>query len=251
MNGSQHLLLFVFAVVVIAACNKKNESPAEPTTQLTIQVTDLHSFNGIEIGGPIESAVVTLYASLEDWQQETNALSSSYTDAKGEITFSFLSPIEYFFDVRKGDLTNWEHTFRSGVLVENAINNAMTNIYGVQSNGKNGHYLLSAAAGKDWVVHSVKDPDVEHIDSADFVHFKDWQFTFFKDQSYRLNNAGDNTEVGSWELSPTALKVESQGGQIRLDVVNIQQFADTSFSAIDTAYSDSSTSMTYFFRAVD
>ncbi len=63
---------------------------------------------------PVAGASVRLYATLPDWEDETNMESEGYTDEDGIIVFSHLGPYVYYVDV-------WETSHDNYALKEEDI----------------------------------------------------------------------------------------------------------------------------------
>ncbi len=79
----------------------------QPTT-LEIQVKEINSET------PLPGARVTLYPTLYDWQQETNAVVEATTDDNGYVAFIRLDPRKYYVDV-------WEKTHNNYGLAQEDV----------------------------------------------------------------------------------------------------------------------------------
>lgn len=60
-----------------------------------------------DLGNPVDSAKVTLYATEKDYRESKNAVAGpQYTDEKGAVRFKDLEPKSYFVEAEKDDLSN-------------------------------------------------------------------------------------------------------------------------------------------------
>lgn len=60
-----------------------------------------------DLGNPVDSAKVTLYANEKDYRESKNpAQATAYADEKGVVRFKNLDPKSYFVEAEKGDLSN-------------------------------------------------------------------------------------------------------------------------------------------------
>jgi hypothetical protein len=60
-----------------------------------------------DLGNLVQNAMVTLYASEDDYRNMENPVAESgYTNQKGIVIFRDLQPVPYFVDVQKDDLSN-------------------------------------------------------------------------------------------------------------------------------------------------
>jgi PKD repeat protein len=72
----------------------------QPTT-LEVEVKDIHT------DSLLAGARVTLYSTLYDWQQETNAVAEGTTGDDGLVSFVRLDPKKYYVDVWGKDYNNY------------------------------------------------------------------------------------------------------------------------------------------------
>jgi len=56
---------------------------------------------------PVQNASVILYPTLNDWDNETNALVEGFTNASGKVIFTNLAPRVYYVDVWHADHNNY------------------------------------------------------------------------------------------------------------------------------------------------
>lgn len=113
------LLAFLFF-----SCKKEKTDPPKPTTSLKITV------NSETSGKPVPSGVsVSLYKSLADLENKTNAIGTKPTDDKGTVTFTDLSPIKYYFFASTDCFNNgYNKIATAGPIIENAANTESTSI---------------------------------------------------------------------------------------------------------------------------
>jgi hypothetical protein len=64
---------------------------------------------------PVRDAEVILYPTLSDWEDETRAVVSGFTDRDGIVVFSDLRPKSYFIDA-------WEPNHNNYILAEENVN---------------------------------------------------------------------------------------------------------------------------------
>tara|TARA_R110002012_G_scaffold315684_1_gene529795 strand:+ start:6324 stop:6731 length:408 start_codon:yes stop_codon:yes gene_type:complete len=91
------------------------------STQLlptNLRITVLNSLGNAE-----EGVTVTLYATEENYIEETNPVQEAQlTDQKGRVTFTKLDPKPYFVVARKGDLDNNGEGAETAPLQEGRMN---------------------------------------------------------------------------------------------------------------------------------
>ncbi|MCP4456607.1 MAG: hypothetical protein GY816_01055 [Cytophagales bacterium] len=75
-----------------------------------------------DLGNIVQGAVVTLYQTQADYENNENAVLSEETDENGKITFKNLKPVSYFMDVRKGDMNNDGRGVQTTKLIPNKKN---------------------------------------------------------------------------------------------------------------------------------
>ncbi len=106
----KHLKLILPLFLILFACSPDADDTIEDT-RLELTVLD-------ESSAAIENVEVKLYASQEDYDNDTNIIATSATDATGKVTFEKLQSITYF----------WKTT--ADCYLENAINNTVNPIVG-------------------------------------------------------------------------------------------------------------------------
>lgn len=62
-----------------------------------------------DLGNLVENALVTLYATEEDYNNRENQVAEpAYTNQKGEVRFRNLQPISYYVDAGTEELSNYD-----------------------------------------------------------------------------------------------------------------------------------------------
>jgi hypothetical protein len=90
-----NMLLFIVVVIATFSSCKKDEEVKPDPTRLQLTVRD-------ELGNAVAGSAVKLYASETDWENETNQVGSTQiSDASGNVTFSDLSNIKYYWLAEK------------------------------------------------------------------------------------------------------------------------------------------------------
>ena len=90
-------------------------------TQLKVKITD-------NLGNPLSGANATLYNTLSDYQNKTNAVATTTTDVNGYMYFSAktsnISTVAYYFYITSGCLDNYHNSANhfSTALVANTVN---------------------------------------------------------------------------------------------------------------------------------
>lgn len=86
------------SILLIAACSKHSNSLG---TSLKITVTDT-------LNSPIAGATVELYSSFAAWSVTTgtNQVDSGTTDQNGNVVFSHLQPLQYYWHIDQGCRAN-------------------------------------------------------------------------------------------------------------------------------------------------
>lgn len=94
----KNLFLFLLTMLVLGftACVKVTDLPP---TQLKITVVD-------NSGNVVQGASVTLYETQQDYLNSTHAVVSGVADANGNVYFTNLSPIVYYYYIESGSLNN-------------------------------------------------------------------------------------------------------------------------------------------------
>jgi hypothetical protein len=117
MKATKKALIAILSISsFISACSKSNNSPT-PTTNLQITVKD-------NLGNSITGATVSLFVDSSDYANGTNSVANSISDASGNVKFTNLSTIKYYFLAK----SNCENNFNSGNVLANPLTqNATTN----------------------------------------------------------------------------------------------------------------------------
>jgi hypothetical protein len=87
--------------LLLNSCSKKDVPPPPPpsSTDLKIVVSDPG-------GARVANAGVWLYNTQSDWTYSTNPIKHLTTDANGEVLFTKLSPVRYWYSVKIGCMNN-------------------------------------------------------------------------------------------------------------------------------------------------
>lgn len=121
------MTLCFFGLILISCSNDGTDPITIPQTSLKIIAKDSN-------GKPVPSAVVRVFMTYDNAINQVNqVLTTKTTNELGEVTFSPVTPIDYFFRVDKGCQNNL--TSISGIkdLAVNSVNSVSTV---VSANGK-------------------------------------------------------------------------------------------------------------------
>ena len=117
------LIAATFFTTFFSSCTKEEEVKPDPT-RLQITVRD-------ELGNAVSGTTVKLYASQADWENETNQVGSTQvSDASGNVTFSDLSNIKYYWFAEKDCKNNYHG---SAMVVNPLTSNTTTTVNTVLS----------------------------------------------------------------------------------------------------------------------
>jgi hypothetical protein len=106
------LLAVTVFITLLAGCKKDDQAPS---TSLKIRVID-------EEGNSISGVTVKLYKSLTDLENQNNQSGSTLTsDANGEVTFSSLETIKYYWLAENGCKNNFNGITTTDILGSNQI----------------------------------------------------------------------------------------------------------------------------------
>ena len=110
-----HFIALFLIVFVVTAFNVPSTVPSAATS-LRVAVLD-------NLGNMIEGATVTLYATQDDYRNETNpAQEPAVTNEKGVVKFKKIEAAKYFIYVTKGDLNNIGNGVETDPLEEGKVN---------------------------------------------------------------------------------------------------------------------------------
>ena len=113
-----HAILCLSVSLLIFSC-KKSGGDAPPDTTLTISVAD-------DLGNKISGASVTLYSNIDDWALGQNEVAPiKTTDSKGEVIFTGLSPIKYYWGITSGCKSNINGSNTTASPISRNINNTV------------------------------------------------------------------------------------------------------------------------------
>ncbi len=137
----KHLKFILPLFVILFACSPDSDDTAEDT-RLELTVLDENST-------ALENVEVKLYATQEDYYNDTNLIATSTTNASGKVTFENLQPITYFWK------TISECYLENGLnntinpIEENSLNQVSTNIYAFFY----GNIIISNGSSYDYQVN--------------------------------------------------------------------------------------------------
>ncbi len=103
-------------LILFSNCKKSSTDQPPPKTSLKITVSD-------DLGNKVSGASVAIYETLADLQDDLHRIGSSVTNVNGEVTFTDLKAIKYYWFAEKGCKNN---AFGSAVTV-NSITANITN----------------------------------------------------------------------------------------------------------------------------
>ena len=69
-------------------------------------------------GNKVEGAMVSIYTSEDDYRVGQNAVFTGVTNKKGKLTFKEAKTVQYFIEVKKGELTNIGEGVQTGPLTK-------------------------------------------------------------------------------------------------------------------------------------
>lgn len=225
------LIILFLGFAALYSC--RDEEPQVTPTTLEITVID-------EDVSAVEDADVSLYRSLDDWLFESNAVQSASSDSGGVVSFVGIDTGEYFIDIQKETLNNWESGAKKTVF-ENLVNSTNITI----NESKSG--LLSDANGKNWILTGYLRNGVDVYPFLEDCE-KDSERIFFKGPtlgSFQLSPGElicefeDVAEEGVWQFSPDqehidiSLPFESFRWTIELlskDLLRYSYIDDTGFT---------------------
>jgi hypothetical protein len=118
-------LLMTGIICLVCSC-KKSGTTSPPTTSLQITVTD-------NLGNTVQGALVALYSSESDFNNDVNRVNLQTTDSKGIVTFSNLQAIKYYWFAQNGCRNNIFGSVMTTNPITANIKNTVTTI--LQSTG--------------------------------------------------------------------------------------------------------------------
>lgn len=75
-----------------------------------------------DLGNTVEGATVKLYKTEDDYLNSKNPIAEETSDNKGVVKFKKLEPVEYYVEVRKGEINNDGKGAQVAPLEEGRIN---------------------------------------------------------------------------------------------------------------------------------
>jgi hypothetical protein len=167
-------------------------------------VLEMYVINSL--GEEVAGAEVTLYANREAWRRGEGPIKEpAMTDRTGVVRFVSLADGDYFFDVIKGDTTNWAG--RISTNIESVGSFFVNRVFVVISSNQTSR--LVAKAGKRWQTsnHTITINSPLGGTITQTTCEEDDVYTFFKDNLYTKEDGTTtrcaNTPAlvqGTWRL---------------------------------------------------
>ncbi len=187
------LRLYVAIALILAftQCNNELEFDEKGITMITI--VDEWTWD------PVPNATIKVYNHVDDWAFEENLIKTLTADAEGKIKLRDLGDGDYYLDVIKDDMTNWQHPY--GVPVYKGdifIDQIAISV--------NFNYILSSADGKDWEITNTYDEFDNDISEdpnhacmiGNVVHFEKAGYYSMDDGTNRCDNLPQLREASWW-----------------------------------------------------
>ncbi len=223
------LYVAIALTIVFTRCNQQLEFDEHGITMVTVR--------NEWTGEPIPNATVKVYNHIDDWAFEQNHRQILETDANGTVKLKGLSDGDYYLDVVKDGMSNWQNPW--GIYVyDGGINIDEIPI------SVNFNYFISSSAGKDWEITNIYDEVGNDIsDDPDFscmignvVHFEKAGYYSMDDGTNRCDDLPQFREASWWGYGQT-LSLLING----LDVYDYQvdYFDDFYFTVFDHSGSTS------------
>ena len=175
------ILVIALAIISVSTSCKKDD--VGTSLKLTIQ-----NEQGVVVSG----ALVSVYASESDWQNETNAIvSNKTTGSDGTVTIAELDAKKYYYDVKKGTINNWT----GSQTTVDALKDGKLNTLTIQIK-QNNFGMFCSAVGTTWSFTSI------FINGEDVTSdYDNMSNTFKKNLTY---HASDNS-TGTYTISQSYL----------------------------------------------
>ncbi len=116
----KHLKFILPLFLILYACSPDSDDTAEDT-RLQLTVLDENEV-------ALENIEVKLYATQADYDNDTNIISTSTTDATGKVTFENLQPITYFWKITADCYLENAVYNTVNPIVDNTLNLFSTNL---------------------------------------------------------------------------------------------------------------------------
>ncbi len=167
-------IMFGFCLTIIG-CNSDD----------SVQGTDL-AVSVVDADGNVLSGIsVTIYLTRDDWEEGINSVDFGTTNTNGMITFRSLEPQSYFIEALSGDLSNWDGTVETSVLVANNINELKLTITSSATN------FLVGKKEKSYHITDLKISNVSIFSELDACE-RDNVIFFQRDDRLGLEDFGEN-----------------------------------------------------------
>ena len=140
--------------------NEENITLSNGNNGLLFQTVELSGNNGISftitdtLGNPIADAKVTLYDTERKWGIDSCRLAKPvYSDANGQVEFNSLLPIKYWFNVKKGYMSNRFTTDTTNGTID-TTNITNINVI-IRDLTQNEFYMCGLCDNKTWITDSI------------------------------------------------------------------------------------------------
>lgn len=192
----------------------------------------LEVFAGDATNFGVEGATVTLFATLEDYQNNTNAVATSQTNSKGFALFKGLriEVLAYFVSVERGEENNWEENKFITFKLDDQNQSYKTKIKGSIANKIAGRYAKRWRKTAQFINNNA-NPSCDVL--TEQVFRRDWFIQMFN--SRNCPNAGSNAGQDIWSVTPDnrgiIRGVPGGSSERRLSVLEL---SDTRFVYVET-----------------
>lgn len=154
----KHILLIIFTIVYSSILVSRNKTGIENVSDNTGMLST--NTNGIRFtivdtsGNPVQGAKVLLYDTKQKWRVDSGAINTPvYTDLNGQVEISSLLPVEYWFNIRKGYLTNRFTVKNTAAAIDTT---QVTNItITIRDLSQNEFYMCGPCDNKTWITDSM------------------------------------------------------------------------------------------------
>lgn len=92
------------------------------TTSSQILPTNLRLTVLNNIGNPVQGAMVKIYATEDDYDEDVNAVAAAVSDKKGIVNLKGLETKKYYVRATKGKMSNADTAYETDQLVSGRIN---------------------------------------------------------------------------------------------------------------------------------
>ena len=130
-------------------------------------------------GEPVSNASIIMYNTVDNWAFDQQRLATFISDQNGEVVITDYPEGEYYFDVVKDDMNNWQNPFPH--FMENSyINNSFIGI------SRNINGIVSTTNGRQWAITQVYDENGSDLPL--YACLTDNIVTFTKAGAYEMHD---------------------------------------------------------------